>query len=109
VPAVLAAADAFVLCSKQEALGLSILEAMACELPAIGTRVGGMVETLEHGVSGWFSEPDPAAVADQLERILDDPSTSRRVGLAARARVLERFSLVESTRRHELLYLDRLP
>ena len=54
----LSIADLFLLPSSQESFGLAALEAMACEVPVVASRVGGLPEVIEHGVSGFLHAPD---------------------------------------------------
>ncbi|MGV8083176.1 MAG: glycosyltransferase [Coriobacteriia bacterium] len=67
------AADAVVVPSRRESLGLVSLEAQACGVPVVATRVGGLVEHLEPGVSGEFYEPgDVPGLAEALLKVLRD-------------------------------------
>ena len=54
----LSIADVFLLPSAQESFGLAALEAMACEVPVVASRVGGLPEVIEHGVSGFLHPLD---------------------------------------------------
>ena len=73
VPAVTAALDVAVLPSYREAQGLSILEAMALSRPVVASRVGGIPEVIEDGVSGLLVPPhDAAALAAAIVRLLTD-------------------------------------
>lgn len=77
-----------------EAHGLSLLEAMACELPVVSTRHGAIPENVEDGVTGLLvDEYDIAGMASAMAALLDDPSRAAAIGAAGRQRVLERFSL----------------
>jgi glycosyltransferase involved in cell wall biosynthesis len=76
-----------------ELLGQTLLEGMACGLPAICTDVGGMVEVVEDGVTGFIVPPgEPQALAARIAWLKAHPEQARRMGEAARRRVLERFS-----------------
>ncbi|MEE4300892.1 MAG: exopolysaccharide biosynthesis GT4 family glycosyltransferase EpsE [Pseudomonadales bacterium] len=89
----LQAAHVYVLASINEPLGVATMEAMAMETPALVTAAGGSVELVEDGVTGILVPPqDPAALAAGVRRYLDDPELARRVGAAARERVIERYS-----------------
>ena len=84
----LAAGDVFVLASTREGLPLSLLEAMACGLPVVSTRVGGTPEVVEDGVTGLLVPPgDSGAFAEALRRILSNPEEARRMGAQAAARI----------------------
>jgi glycosyltransferase involved in cell wall biosynthesis len=87
--------DVFVVPSiHSEGLPTTILEAMAMELPVIATDVGGAVEAVLEGVTGFIvpprSEPD---LADALVRVSRDPARSRAMGLAGRKRIEDCFTL----------------
>lgn len=84
-------ADVFVLPSRGENLPLSILEAMAAALPVVASRVGGIPELVEDGVTGTLVEPDdPDGLARALAALLADDDARRAKGRsgAARARAL---------------------
>jgi glycosyltransferase involved in cell wall biosynthesis len=93
VPALLAAADVFVLPSRIEGLPLTVLEAMAAARPAVATRVGGTPEAVVDGETGLLVPlGDVEALAAALDSLLGDPDLARRLGEAGRRRVEERFS-----------------
>jgi glycosyltransferase involved in cell wall biosynthesis len=76
-----------------ELLGQTLLEGMACGIPAICTRVASMPEVVEDEVTGFIVPPnDPRALADRLTWLRAHPDDVARMGAAARRRVLERFT-----------------
>lgn len=92
MPAVTAALDVSVLPSDREAQGLVILEAMASARPVVATRVGGIPEMIEDGVTGLLVPAgDPAALAGAILRPLQDRRLARRLGRAGRELVEGRF------------------
>jgi N-acetyl-alpha-D-glucosaminyl L-malate synthase BshA len=79
--------------SEMESFGLGALEAMACGVPPVVTRVGGLPELVTHGVDG-FLEPvgDIAAQAQRVIELLADPAMHARMAVAARKTAVERFA-----------------
>jgi starch synthase len=84
---------AFVCPSVYEPLGIVNLEAMACSTAVVASRVGGIPEVVEGGVTGLLVPPDdPASLADALNRLLRDPGRAAAMGLAGRKRAVDEFS-----------------
>lgn len=76
-----------------ELLGQTLLEGMACGIPAICTDVASMPEVVEDGVTGFVVPPnDPAALGEKLRWLAANPTEAERMGRAARERVLRHFS-----------------
>lgn len=97
--------DLFVLSSRVEGLPIALLEAMACGLPCIATSVGGIPEVIEDGVSGLMTLPgDPMALHHRIWALLIDPDLRRRLGSAARERILQEFTASQMTRRYQVVY-----
>lgn len=87
------AMDVVVVPSQFEGFGLSAAEAMAAGRPVVGTRVGGLAEIIEDGVTGYLIAPgDETALADALIRVLGDPVAAATMGARGRIRVCEHFS-----------------
>ncbi|MDT8368312.1 MAG: glycosyltransferase [Longimicrobiales bacterium] len=94
VPNVLASAEVFALPSLSEGLPLALLEAMFAGLPIVATRVGQVPDVLEEAASGLLVPPeDPAALAAALATLLKSPARARALGLRARARAEECYSV----------------
>lgn len=89
-----ARADVYVLTSAAENCPLSLLEAMASGLPVVATAVGGIPEVVRHGVDGLLCPAgDGAAVAAALATLAGDAGLRRRMGAAARQRILDGYTL----------------
>lgn len=102
----------FVLPTLREAFGLAFLDAMACGIPCVGTRVGAVPEIIEEGKTGLLVPPgDDGALAEAIESLLDDPARARAMGHAGRERVAARWrwSLVAERLERLLLRCDRRP
>jgi glycosyltransferase involved in cell wall biosynthesis len=79
--------------SRREGYGMVAREAMAHGRPVVATAVGGLADAVADGETGLLVPPgDPAALRAALERMLGDADLRRRLGAAARARALERYS-----------------
>ncbi|HEY0872316.1 MAG TPA: N-acetyl-alpha-D-glucosaminyl L-malate synthase BshA [Vicinamibacterales bacterium] len=88
----LSIADLFLLPSEQESFGLSALEAMACEVPVIASRVGGLGEVVEDGVTGYLHAPeDLDEMAASGVHLLTDAALHARFAAAGRRVVTEQF------------------
>jgi len=89
----LSAADVLLLPSEQESFGLAALEAMACEVPVVASRVGGVPEVVDDGVTGYLSEVgDVEKMSEDAARLLSDEGARREMGRRARESALARYS-----------------
>jgi alpha-maltose-1-phosphate synthase len=76
-----------------ELLGLVVLEAMASGTPVVCSRLGGLVEVVQHGVTGFLVAPgDVGELRERLAELLQDPGLARRMGRQARELALARFT-----------------
>lgn len=83
----------------------SLLEGMACGLPCIAARVGGVPEVICDGVDGLLAPPeDPAAAAASICALLAEPGKAQSLAARARDTVAARFSLDMMARRYVALY-----
>jgi len=109
VPALLAAADLFILPSRFEGHPIAALEALAVGLPVVGTRVCGLSEAVASGESGLLVEPGhPADLAAAALDLLADSAARRRMGQAGRRCVAERFTAQAMAQRTMELYEELL-
>ena len=109
VASVLRASNAFVLPSWSEGMPNGLLEAMACGLPCVATRVGGIPEVLEHGHNGLLtSARDADALESTLEQLLADPVRASGFGQQALQTIRSRFSWASNAQAHLALYHDLL-
>jgi N-acetyl-alpha-D-glucosaminyl L-malate synthase BshA len=101
----LSASDLFLLPSQQESFGLAALEAMACEVPVIASRVGGLPEVVEHGVNGFLHDPeDLEGMAASGIRLLTDPDLHFQFAQQGRRAVTEKFCAELVVPRYEAFY-----
>jgi len=98
-------ADMLLLPSETESFGLAALEAMACGVPPAATRVGGIPEVVEDGVSGLL-EPlgDEDRLADRIIALLKDPDAYAAMCRAARNRAVEQFDEPKWVSAYEATY-----
>ncbi len=105
----LANCDLFVLPSDYEGLPLTVLEAMAAGKPVVSTRVGGVPELVEDGLTGFLVPPrDPEALSQAILRLAKDRDLCQRMGQAGQRKVLERFDISQAARGYETLYFKLL-
>ena len=101
------AADVFVTTPWYEPFGITPVEAMACGVPVIGARVGGVQYSVEDGRTGFLVEAKNAdALARRLAHVFSNPSIPRLLGKRARRRAWERFTWSEVSRSLADLYAE---
>jgi glycosyltransferase involved in cell wall biosynthesis len=86
-------ADILINPSLSEPFGMALVEGMASGIPVIAPRVGGMVEIIEHGATGYLVNVDDVQdLADTILHLLDEPETRAAMGQTGRQRVMELFT-----------------
>ncbi len=109
VPAVLARANIGVLCSEREGLSNAVMEAMASRLPMIVTNTGGNPELVKDGERGLVvSVRQPSELSAAMVKLLENPTTSRRMGEAGRQFIEKEMGLSRMALAHDLLYRSLL-
>jgi len=102
----LSVSDLFLLPSAQESFGLAALEAMACEVPVVASRVGGLPEVIEHGVTGYLHPPEATdEMAASAVMLLTDEARHRAVATAACRHVRVHFCVERVVPMYEECYL----
>jgi glycosyltransferase involved in cell wall biosynthesis len=97
--------DLFVAPSLYESFGLIYLEAMNYGKPVVACRAGGVPEVVEDGTTGLLVDPaSPDALAEAITSLLSSPVRLHDMGLAGRARLLERFTYRQMARGFEEAY-----
>jgi glycosyltransferase involved in cell wall biosynthesis len=92
VPALLPAFDVFAMSSLYEGVPCALVEAMACGIPAVATAVNAVCDVVVPGVTGLLARAgDPNSLARAISFLLDHPDRSRRMAVAARAYLGDRF------------------
>jgi glycosyltransferase involved in cell wall biosynthesis len=106
-------ADAVVLPSvvtsagKMEGIPVCLMEALACELPVVATRLSGTPELVKDGETGLLVPPaDAGALAGAIERLLRDPALRERLGRAGRQHVLAEFELRANSEKLYEMFMD---
>ncbi len=96
--------DVYVCASRTEGTPNPCLEAAACGLPVVTTRVGNMPELIRDGKNGFFVERDAAGIAEKLALLRDDPELRDRLGRAARATAVESWDWRRQAARYEPMF-----
>jgi glycosyltransferase involved in cell wall biosynthesis len=105
VPEFLRAGDLFILPSLQEGMPNALLEAMACGLPAVATRIGGVTDIAAHEQTALLVAPGcPDSIADGILKMLRNPSLRNRMAADALEMIRASYGLDSRCRKYEELY-----
>ncbi len=106
---ILGALDIFVMPSRQEGLGISVMEAQACAIPVIASKVGGLINLIDDGKTGLLVPVEqPAILAQALILLLKNPQKAKELAQEGRAVVTEKFSAEEMVNRTLKLYEEKI-
>jgi glycosyltransferase involved in cell wall biosynthesis len=109
IPQLLSSIDVLVLPSLYEGLGVAALEGMAAGKPVVGTRVGGLAESIVDGATGFLvPRRDSTALAEAIEKLVADPSMAQAMGQRGVERVLKNFTIEQVARQNEEYYYQLL-
>ena len=109
VAALLAQTDVFLMSSRYEGVSIAILEAMCAGLPVVATRVGGVPETVQHGVTGLLvADDDAEAMARAMQELIVSEPERRRLGEGGQALQRREFSIETAADRYYQIYLGQV-
>lgn len=109
IPEFLAGIDIFILPSLYEGLGVAVIEAMAAGKPVIATRVGGLPELVEDGVSGFLvPQRDPEALAESIARLLGQEGLMEAMGRRGSEKVERDLTIEGMAKKNEAYYYELL-
>jgi glycosyltransferase involved in cell wall biosynthesis len=101
--------DVFALVSSNEGFPCSLVEAMSVGLPSVVSNIRGSTQLIDHGIHGLRVEVgEEAAIGEALSRLLADEAARSRMGIAARQRVVDHYSLDKVADRYEALFSEAL-
>jgi glycosyltransferase involved in cell wall biosynthesis len=109
LPIVYSSLDILAFPTLKEAFGRVAVEAMACKVPVIATKIGGIPEIVEEGKTGFLIPPkNPIQIADAVKRLLKDSKMRKNMGAEGRKKVKEKFSIKDTVHKIENLYYSLL-
>ncbi|SFI13761.1 MULTISPECIES: N-acetyl-alpha-D-glucosaminyl L-malate synthase BshA [unclassified Bacillus (in: firmicutes)] len=109
VAELLAMSDLMLLLSEKESFGLVLLEAMACGVPCIGTRIGGIPEVIQHGETGYTCEiGDIEGASQQAIQLLQDDALHAKMAKRSMQVAYEQFGSEKIVSQYEAIYYDIL-
>jgi len=90
-----------------ESFGVAVLEASACQVPVIASRIGGLTEVVQDGITGILVPPrDEVALAEAIEKLVLDKSLRKRMGQAGRIFVKQKYELIACVNLMVKVYKD---
>lgn len=99
--------DVFVMPSRMEGFGISVLEAQACGIPVVASNVGGLPNIIQQGETGLLVEKEnPNALADAICDLLEDKEMAKMLAQKGRTFVLENYSLIKMAKETETVYRE---
>lgn len=105
LPVLLNELDVVALTSRSEALGVVLLEAMACAIPCVATRCGGPEQVIDDGENGLLVPVgDVFAIAKAIDHLLDDTPLRKRMGQLARQKIEQHFDYRVEARQYEKVF-----
>jgi len=105
IPELLATLDVFVLSSQNEGISLTLLEAMAAKRPVVATTVGGNKEIVEDGITGYLVPPENSEkLAKAIVNVAANSKAALQMGIFARERVRQKYSLEKMVERYREVY-----
>ncbi|MBN2460295.1 MAG: glycosyltransferase family 4 protein [Candidatus Cloacimonetes bacterium] len=103
------ACDIFIIPSREEGFGIAAAEAMACGVPVIGTKAGGLVETIQDGITGLLVESeDVNNLSKAVIKLLSKKAEAERMGRNGLSRIRKEFNWCNVAKQTELLYIKAL-
>jgi glycosyltransferase involved in cell wall biosynthesis len=105
---ILSASDIAVLCSDNEGIPLTLIQASQAGLPIVSTNVGSVTDIVLDGVNGLLTEVSSKGLIEGVSALLDDPVLGHRFGKAGQERAREFFSSRTMVERHQNLYSQSL-
>ncbi|HYZ75349.1 MAG TPA: glycosyltransferase, partial [Chthoniobacterales bacterium] len=100
--------DIFLFPSWYEAFSLATIEAAACGLPIVATKINGTEDFIVPGETGLFIEHDPEQIAGVLVKLTDNPAERARIGANARRLVEQSYTWDHIAHQTEEAYLEYL-
>jgi glycosyltransferase involved in cell wall biosynthesis len=105
---ILSASDIAVLCSDNEGIPLTLIQASQAGLPIVSTNVGSVSDIVIDEVTGLLTEASANGLIAGVSKLLDDPGLRARLGESGQMRAMELFSSQAMVERHEELYSQSL-